>query len=143
MCCVVKDIFYHALRRVRQWSQFVLDSITSHQTLQIFLPSLSCLSCPNPPNALVGKSPVCPAPSLLLFVLSVCPAPNPPSPPVCADPACPRLFVIFVPLFSLLCLHQSLFSRVLLSMQYIVLHFQTRLFVLPQKLLSAHLRTVP
>ena len=26
---VVKDIFHHALRRVRQWSQFLLDSITT------------------------------------------------------------------------------------------------------------------
>ena len=56
----------------------------------------------------------------------------------------PTLQILFLFLFFvLLCLHQSLLSLVLLSIQYIVLHFQTRLFVLPQKLLSAHPRTVP
>ena len=64
------------------------------------------------------------------------PYPNPPNAlachaPFCPVPACPRPLVLATNLLLL----------VLLSMQYIVLHLQTRLFV--PDLLSAHLRTVP
>ena len=61
----------------------------------------------------------------------VYPAPNPRNILIRPVPACPRPLV----------LASNLLLLVLLSMQYIVLHLQTRLFV--PDLLSAHLRTVP